>query len=93
MSIRLVLRGVSAAGRERHRHVVAAFLGCRVKVEPDLGVLCGDLALSRFEDKLSDSWPRGFSNDPAALPAEGEGMSRLMKAKKRAQGENENRNP
>ena len=35
----------------------------------ELMVLCGDLGLSRFEDKLSDSWPRGFGNDQAALRA------------------------
>ena len=32
-------------------------------------VLCGDLGLSRFEDKLSESWPKGFANDQAALRA------------------------
>ncbi|MGC9970526.1 MAG: AAA family ATPase [Bryobacteraceae bacterium] len=32
-------------------------------------VLPGDLGLSRFEDKLSDSWPKGYNNDPAALRA------------------------
>ena len=35
----------------------------------ELMVLCGDLGLSRFEDKLSDSWPKGLSNDQAALRA------------------------
>ena len=34
-----------------------------------LSVLAGDLGLSRFEDKLSDSWPRGYNNDRAALRA------------------------
>lgn len=33
----------------------------------DLWVLAGDLGLSRFEDKLSDSWPKGYNNDQAAL--------------------------
>lgn len=33
----------------------------------DLFILCGDLGLSRFEDKLSESWPKGFANDQAAL--------------------------
>lgn len=32
-------------------------------------VLCGDLGLSRFEDRLSESWPKGFANDKAALRA------------------------
>lgn len=32
-----------------------------------LAVLCGDLGLSRFEDKLSENWPKGFNNDKAAL--------------------------
>ncbi len=34
-----------------------------------LRILCGDLGLSRFEDKLSESWPKGFANDQAALRA------------------------
>ncbi len=34
-----------------------------------LFLLCGDLGLSRFEDKLSESWPKGFANDQAALRA------------------------
>ncbi len=34
-----------------------------------LQILCGDLGLSRFEDKLSESWPKGFANDQAALRA------------------------
>ncbi len=38
---------------------------------PRLGyrVLAVDLGLSRFEDKLSESWPKGFANDQAALRA------------------------
>ena len=35
----------------------------------DLWVLPGDLGLARFEDKLSESWPRGYNNNPAALRA------------------------
>ncbi|MDP2286698.1 MAG: AAA family ATPase, partial [Pseudohongiella sp.] len=27
-------------------------------LHPNLGLLAGDLGLSRFEDKLSDAWPR-----------------------------------
>ena len=38
-----------------------------IDVTNTLSVLPGDLGLSRFEDKLSDSWPRGFNSDPAAL--------------------------
>ncbi len=34
-----------------------------------LWLISGDLGLSRFEDKLSASWPGGYSNDPAALRA------------------------
>lgn len=36
-------------------------------VADNLWVLAGDLGLSRFEDKLSDSWARGYNNDQAAL--------------------------
>lgn len=39
------------------------------QITPELSVVCGDLGLSRFEDKLSDSWPKGYNNDPAALRA------------------------
>jgi cellulose biosynthesis protein BcsQ len=39
-----------------------------VTIKPDLSLLPGDLDLSRFEDRLSDAWPRGFTgNDRAAL--------------------------
>ena len=38
-------------------------------VAEGLWVLAGDLGLSRFEDKLSDSWPKGYNNDQAALRA------------------------
>lgn len=38
-----------------------------VKVDDRLHVLVGHLGLSRFEDKLSESWPKGFQNDEAAL--------------------------
>lgn len=34
-----------------------------------LWLMAGDLGLSRFEDKLSDSWPRGYNDDAAALRA------------------------
>jgi len=36
-------------------------------IADDLWVIGGDLGLSRFEDKLSESWPRGFVQDAAAL--------------------------
>ncbi|HXE64787.1 MAG TPA: ParA family protein [Bryobacteraceae bacterium] len=32
-----------------------------------LGLLAGDLGLSRFEDKLSDAWPRCHNSDEAAF--------------------------
>ncbi len=32
-----------------------------------LWVLPGDLGLSRFEDRLSEAWPRGYDGDEAAL--------------------------
>ena len=35
----------------------------------NLHLLPGDLGLSQFEDKLSDSWPRCMDNDPAAFRA------------------------
>lgn len=38
-----------------------------LEIADNLWVLAGDLGLSRFEDKLSDSWPKGYNNDPAAL--------------------------
>lgn len=38
-------------------------------VTDNLFLIAGDLALSRFEDKLSASWPLGHSNDTAALRA------------------------
>lgn len=36
-------------------------------IADNLWVLAGDLGLSRFEDKLSESWPKGYNNDQAAL--------------------------
>jgi cellulose biosynthesis protein BcsQ len=39
-----------------------------VMIAQDLWLLPGDLDLSRFEDRLSDAWPRGFTgSDQAAL--------------------------
>jgi cellulose biosynthesis protein BcsQ len=41
-----------------------------LEVRDDLFLVAGDLGLSRFEDKLSDSWGKGFSGgDKAALRA------------------------
>lgn len=36
-------------------------------VTPDIMLLPGDLGLSQFEDKLSDSWPRCLDRDKAAF--------------------------
>ena len=38
-------------------------------IKDNLWLISGDLGLSRFEDKLSSSWPGGYTNDPAALRA------------------------
>lgn len=38
-----------------------------IEIAPRLHLIAGDLGLSRFEDKLSDSWARGFAGDQAAL--------------------------
>ncbi len=40
-----------------------------VKLNPNLGLLPGDLGLSSFEDKLSDAWPRCHNSDEAAFRA------------------------
>lgn len=40
-----------------------------LSIAEGLWLIPGDLGLSRFEDKLSDSWPRGYNNDQAALRA------------------------
>ena len=37
------------------------------KVSERLGLIVGDLGLSRFEDKLSDAWPRCHNRDEAAF--------------------------
>ncbi len=39
------------------------------KVNENLHLIPGDLGLSQFEDKLSDSWPRCLDRDPAAFRA------------------------
>lgn len=38
-----------------------------LEVRDDLFLIPGNLGLSRFEDKLSESWSKGFGGDPAAL--------------------------
>ncbi len=40
-----------------------------IKIRDQLFLLAGDLRLSTFEDKLSDTWPRCYEKDPAALRA------------------------
>jgi len=37
------------------------------QITPKLGLIAGDLALSRFEDKLSDAWPRCHNRDESAF--------------------------
>ncbi|QOY91701.1 ParA family protein [Paludibaculum fermentans] len=38
-----------------------------VRIQPNLGLLPGDLGLSRFEDKLSAAWPNCHNSDEAAF--------------------------
>jgi chromosome partitioning protein len=40
-----------------------------LSITDTLSVVGGDLGLSRFEDKLSESWPKGYNSDAAALRA------------------------
>lgn len=37
------------------------------KIREDLHLIPGDLGISQFEDRLSDSWPRCLDQDPAAF--------------------------
>lgn len=37
------------------------------RIRPALGLLPGDLGLSRFEDKLSENWPKCHNSDEAAF--------------------------
>lgn len=55
-SIRPILRGT---GDIAHPHVE--------KITENLGLIAGDLGLSRFEDKLSDAWPRCHNRDESAF--------------------------
>lgn len=55
-SIRPILRGTGDIARP---HVE--------KITENLGLIAGDLGLSRFEDKLSDAWPRCHNRDESAF--------------------------
>lgn len=55
-SIRPILRGI---GDIAPPHVEI--------IHPKLGLIAGDLGLSRFEDKLSDAWPRCHNRDESAF--------------------------
>lgn len=55
-SIRPILRGI---GDIAPPHVE--------KIHQKLGLIAGDLGLSRFEDKLSDAWPRCHNRDESAF--------------------------
>ena len=37
------------------------------RIQDNLSLIPGDLGLSQFEDRLSDSWPRCLDDDPAAF--------------------------
>ncbi|NEV63868.1 ParA family protein [Thiorhodococcus minor] len=54
-SIRPILRGVGDIAPPHVEHIAA-----------HLGLITGDLGLSRFEDKLSDAWPRCHNEDEGA---------------------------
>ena len=56
--IRPILRGIGDI-REPHAEVIG----------DGLALVPGDLGLSTFEDKLSDSWPRAMDHDEAAFRA------------------------
>lgn len=55
-AIRPILRGI---GDIAEPHVE--------QITPRLGLIPGDLGLSRFEDKLSDAWPRCHNGDESAF--------------------------
>jgi cellulose biosynthesis protein BcsQ len=55
-AIRPILRGVGDIAKP-HVEMIA----------PQLGLIPGDLGLSRFEDKLSEAWPRCHNRDEAAF--------------------------
>ncbi|MBK1621861.1 chromosome partitioning protein [Lamprobacter modestohalophilus] len=51
-----ILRGLGDIAPPKIQHIT-----------DDLGLVAGDLALSRFEDKLSDAWPRCHHEDESAF--------------------------
>jgi cellulose biosynthesis protein BcsQ len=55
-ALRPIIRGIGDVGRP---HVEA--------INPLLGLIVGDLALSTFEDKLSEAWPRCHNRDESAF--------------------------
>ena len=55
-AIRPILRGIGDIAQP-HVEMISA----------NLGLLVGDLGLSRFEDKLSDAWPRCHNRDESAF--------------------------
>ena len=55
-ALRPILRGIGDVAKP---HVE--------RITPTLGVVPGDLGLSRFEDKLSDAWPRCHNRDESAF--------------------------
>lgn len=59
-AIRPILRGIGDIAPPQPERI-------RFTLEPTLKLLPGDLGLSRFEDKLSDAWPRCQLSDEAAF--------------------------
>jgi len=55
-AITLILEGIGDIAKPHVEHL-----------HPNLGLIAGDLGLSRFEDKLSDAWPRCHNRDTAAF--------------------------
>ena len=55
-AIRPILRGIGDIAQPRVE-----------MIHPNLGLIAGDLGLSRFEDKLSDAWPRCHNRDESAF--------------------------
>lgn len=55
-AIRPILRGIGDIAAPQVQMII-----------PKLGLIAGDLGLSRFEDKLSDAWPRCHNRDESAF--------------------------
>lgn len=55
-ALRLIIRGL---GDVQQPHIE--------RINQNLGLVVGDLALSTFEDKLSDAWPRCHNSDESAF--------------------------